>query len=63
MGIPLAPERGECEAVLERFTQAGIDLDALAAQLQDDGAKSFVKSWRELLDVIHAKSEGLLKAS
>ena len=31
------------------FAQAGIDIDALAAQLQDEGAASFVKSWNELM--------------
>jgi transaldolase len=35
----------------------------LAAQLQDEGAKSFVKSWDELMSVIVAKSAALKKAS
>lgn len=35
---------GDCEAVLEQFAKAGVDLDALAARLQDEGAKSFVNS-------------------
>jgi transaldolase len=48
---------------LAQFTKAGIDLDALAAQLQDEGAKSFVKSWDELLAVIASKSAALAKAS
>jgi transaldolase len=63
LGTPLAADGGECESVLARFTKAGIDLNALAAQLQDDGAKAFVKSWRDLLDVIHAKSASMRKAS
>jgi len=46
--------------VLARFAQAGIDVDALGAQLQDEGARSFVKSWQELLGVISSKS-ALLK--
>ena len=46
-----------------RFAKAGIDVDALAAQLQDDGAKSFVKSWEDLMNVITAKSATLKKAS
>jgi transaldolase len=49
--------------VLAEFAKAGIDSDALAAQLQDEGAKSFVKSWNELLAVIASKSEALKKAS
>ena len=43
--------------------KAGIDVDALGAQLQDEGAKSFVKSWNELMDVIASKSAALKKAS
>ena len=40
-----------------------IDVDALSGQLQDDGAKSFVKSWNELMGVIGSKSEALKRAS
>jgi transaldolase len=35
----------------------------LSRQLQDDGAKSFVKSWNELMGVIGSKSETLKRAS
>ena len=42
---------------------AGIDIDALAAQLQDEGAKSFVKSWNELMSVIDSKTGGLEKVA
>jgi transaldolase len=51
-----------CDDVLAKFTRAGIDIDALAAQLQDEGAKSFVKSWNELLECIASKTEALKKA-
>ena len=54
---------GDCEAVLTEHANAGIDTDALAAQLQDEGAKSFVKSWNELMAVIASKSAALAKAS
>jgi transaldolase len=54
---------GDCERVLARFAKAGIDIDALAAQLQDEGAKSFVKSWDDLMGVITVKSAALKKAS
>jgi transaldolase len=61
---PLLPvDGGDCEAVLTEFAKAGIDTDALAAQLQDEGAKSFVKSWNELMAVIAFKSAALAKAS
>jgi transaldolase len=60
---PILPvDGGDCEDVLAQFGKAGIDIDALAAQLQDEGAKSFVKSWDELLAVIASKSATLAKA-
>ena len=58
----LPADGGDCEEALARFAEAGIDVDALASQLQDEGAKSFVNSWHELMDVI-AKSAALAKAS
>ena len=51
----MAEDGGDAEAVLARFTQAGIDLDALAIHLQHDGTKAFVKSWQELLQRIDDK--------
>ena len=50
---------GDCEEVLGRFAKAGIDIDALADELQHEGARSFVKSWNELMDCIASKSEAL----
>jgi transaldolase len=46
-----------------KFAKAGIDVDGLAAQLQDEGAKSFVKSWNELMAVITSKNAVLKKAA
>ena len=43
----MAEDGGDAEAVLARFARAGIDLDALAMQLQRDGAQAFVKSWQD----------------
>jgi transaldolase len=48
-------DRGDGQETLTRFAKAGIDIDALAIQLQDDGAKAFVKSWNELMSVIESK--------
>ncbi|RIL07741.1 MAG: transaldolase [Proteobacteria bacterium] len=62
-GAIIPPDGGDAEAVLARFRDAGVDLDALAAQLQRDGAASFVKSWRSLLDGIAARREALARAS
>jgi len=55
----LHADGGNCEETLARFASAGINVYALAAQLQDEGAKSFVESWNELLEVIASKSEAL----
>jgi transaldolase len=55
----LPRDGGDAEAVLAAHVKAGIDLTALAAQLQSDGAKGFVKSWNELLGAIEAKSKVL----
>jgi transaldolase len=62
LGGTLTADGGDSEAVLARFAQAGIDIDALARQLQDEGAKSFVKSWHELMDAIEGKSATLAQA-
>jgi len=59
----LSADGGDCEEVLAQFASAGIDVDALADQLQQEGAASFVKSWNELMDVIASKSAALKKAS
>ena len=59
----MSNDGGDCEAALAQFAKAGIDIDALAAKLQDEGAKSFVTSWNELMGVIASKSEKLAKAS
>ena len=59
----MSADGGDCEAVLDQFTKTGIDIDALAAKLQDEGAKAFVNSWNELMGVIASKSAAMQKAS
>ena len=59
----LTTDSGSAEVTLRQFAKSGIDIDALAAQLQDEGAKSFVKSWKDLIDVISSKCIELKKAS
>jgi len=59
----MSADGGDCEAVLNQFAAAGIDIDQLAAKLQEDGAKSFVSSWNELLAVIASKSATLANAA
>jgi transaldolase len=60
-GLIMAVDGGDCESVLAHFSEIGVKLDALAAQLQTEGAKAFVKSWEELLAVINSKSNTLKK--
>jgi transaldolase len=63
VGETLAPNGGDCEAVLASFAKAGIDIAALAKRLQDEGASSFVKSWNDLMTVIDSKRTAMRKAS
>jgi Transaldolase/Fructose-6-phosphate aldolase/XFP N-terminal domain len=63
LGSIMAADGGDCEEVLARFAQASVDVDALATQLQQEGAKSFVKSWNELMSVIASKSDALKQAA
>ncbi|HVC28634.1 MAG TPA: transaldolase family protein, partial [Gammaproteobacteria bacterium] len=55
----LPVDGGDAETALAKFTQAGIDLQALASQLQLEGTQSFVKSWQDLMQSITAKSTAL----
>jgi transaldolase len=63
IGANLPPDGSGVEDMLLQFARNGIDFDTLAAQLQDNGAKSFVKSWNDLMDVIWSKCTELKKAS
>ena len=62
LGELLPADGGDCEDVLAEFAMAGIDVNALAAQLQDEGAKAFVKSWEDLMSVISSKRSALKAA-
>jgi transaldolase len=55
----LSRDGGDCEAVLDSFRKAGIDLEQLAADLQSIGAKSFSESWQNLLGAIKSKADEL----
>jgi transaldolase len=63
LGSILPADGGNCEEVLTKVSKAGIDVDALANLLQEEGAKSFLKSWNDLMTVIASKSALLQKAS
>ncbi|MCE5187167.1 MAG: transaldolase [Planctomycetaceae bacterium] len=51
----LSPDGGDFRDTLERFADAGIDVDALAAQLQDEGVNSFFESWNKLATLLKSK--------
>jgi transaldolase len=63
VGATLAADGGDCDAVLSTFAKAGVDIDALAARLQDEGAASFSKSWNDLMACIDGKATAIRKAS
>ena len=52
VGDPLPVDGGDSAEVLKAFNDAGIDTDALATKLQEDGKQAFVDSWNELLGTI-----------
>jgi transaldolase len=58
----MAKDGGDAEQVLAKFAAAGVDVKALAARLQVEGAESFVKSWSELMQRIADKSAALVSA-
>jgi len=63
VGDLLPADGGDAEDVLTRIATAGIDVDALAATLQTEGAAAFVKSWDDLLSCIGSKSDEVRKAN
>jgi transaldolase len=56
LGDPLPEDGGDAEDVLQAHRDVGIDTDALALRLQQEGAEAFVKSWNELLETIKSES-------
>jgi transaldolase len=63
VGATLPADGGNWEEELARFAAARIDVKALSNQLQEEGAKSFVNSWNDLMGVIGSKSAVLKRAS
>jgi transaldolase len=63
VGATIPADGGNSEEELARFAGANIEIHALSRQLQEEGAKSFVQSWNDLMDVISSKSSVLKRAS
>jgi transaldolase len=61
IGTLMPADGGDCEAELIRFAQAGIDVDALADELQNEEVASSIKSWFELMSAIASKSAALVQ--
>ncbi len=59
VGDPMPADGGDCDAVLRRFTDAGVDLTALAERLQRQGAESFTTAWNDLVGRISAQRASL----
>ncbi|MEA2264536.1 MAG: transaldolase [Solirubrobacteraceae bacterium] len=59
VGTPLPADGGDCEEMLARFGELDIDVEELATQLQNDGAKSFVDSWTQLMDTIAREAQAV----
>ncbi len=59
LGEVMPVDGGDADAVLAKIAAAGVDINALAAKLQSDGAAAFVKSWQELLQRIADKAATL----
>jgi transaldolase len=55
----LAGDGVEAASTLAQFAQAGVTVDTIARELQDEGAQAFVKSWTELLRRIADKRKAL----
>lgn len=58
----LPPDGGQSEVVLAEFAARGIDIEALAATLQRQGAEAFTQSWNDLMTRIATKCEGPVTA-
>jgi transaldolase len=59
VGELVPADGGDCEELLAEFGKAGIDVEALAERLQEEGAAAFVKSWNDMLDSIESKRGAL----
>jgi len=62
VGAMLPADGGDAEEILARFGKAGVDVDALATELQQKGAAAFVTSWDALLACIADKRAALRQA-
>jgi transaldolase len=55
----MAVDGGDADATIAKIANAGVDVDGLAAKLQEEGAQAFVKSWQQLLQRIADKTNAV----
>jgi transaldolase len=55
VGAPMPVDGGYAEQTLDEFRREGVDIDVLAAKLQQEGSEAFVKSWNSLIGGLHEK--------
>ncbi len=58
VGELLPADGADADEVLARFQSVGVDVGALATQLQSDGAAAFVDSWQDLIARIESQMRG-----
>ena len=56
VGAMLPADGGDCDAQLAAYAAAGVDVPALAHQLQVEGAEAFVDSWNDLMRHVTAQA-------
>ncbi len=60
---PLDADTTDADAVLAAVSAQGVDIEALAARLQEEGARAFDSSWNALLADVAAKIDRLAAAN
>lgn len=55
VGELMREDGGSAEQVIRDIEAQGVDVDALAARLQDEGAAAFEQSWTDLMECIASK--------
>jgi transaldolase len=63
VGAPMPLDGGDAEAVIAEFRALGIEDEVLADRLQREGADTFAKSWKSLLEGIADKTSQLIGAA
>jgi transaldolase len=63
VGDPMPVDGGYAEQTLDEIRREGVDVDALAAKLQQEGGDSFKKSWSSLIGGLEEKVTKLTATS